>query len=443
MRPITSLKEFEGFLAQFTNYERVPTFRYDKETLGIERMRSFMADLGNPQESYPSVHVAGTKGKGTTCLILEALLREEGLRTGTYLSPHVENLRERIRIAGSSVPENDLAVEINAMLSILEERQRKGPSAFPSFFELMTALAMTCCKTRRVDWGIFEVGLGGRFDATNILKPRACAITSIGLEHTQLLGKTLGEIAREKAGIIKQGTPVVVGPLPVEARVEIERIALERQAPILPSPEDKVARAGAGKLHIAGFTSTFSAGALLGPALRIDLGIALTIFQELLGPEKGAIPEDRLKSALAAISLPARIEVFPTHPTIVLDAAHTVESVQALRVTLEEIQFPRPRTLIFSISVGKELDPILKELPQMAEQVILTLADPVRSISPGVLREQLGQGEVVESPEEALQVALSRGRPVVVTGSFYLAGKLRPVVRALEGGERKLQNSQR
>src|SRR2546426_4290040 len=210
MRPITSLKEFEGFLAQFTNYERVQTFRYDKETLGIERMRSFMADLGNPQESYPSVHVAGTKGKGTTCLILEALLREEGLRTGTYLSPHVENLRERIRIAGSSVPENDLAVEINAMLSILEERQRKGPSAFPSFFELMTALAMTCCKTRRVDWGIFEVGLGGRFDATNILKPRACAITSIGLEHTQLLGKTLGEIAREKAGIIKQGTPVVV-----------------------------------------------------------------------------------------------------------------------------------------------------------------------------------------------------------------------------------------
>jgi dihydrofolate synthase/folylpolyglutamate synthase len=434
MRPITSLKEFEGFLARFTNYERVQSFKYDATTLGLDRMRSFMALLGNPQESYPSVHVAGTKGKGTTCLILEAFLRGEGLRVGTYLSPHVEHLRERIRIDSSPAGDEDLIREVNKLLPALAECQRKGPGAFPSFFELMTGLAMSSYKTRRVDWGIFEVGLGGRFDATNILCPRVCAITSLGLEHTQQLGKTLGEIAREKAGIIKQGTPVVVGPLPAEARAEVERISEERAAPLLTAVEETVTSAGQGRLRVAGLSETFPAGALVGPALRMDLGIALTIFQRLFGSEGNAISGDRVRNALSVLSLPARIEVFPTRPAIVLDAAHTVESVQALRLALEEIQFPRPRTLVFSISAGKEIDPILKELPRLAEHVVLPLADPVRSLSPGVLREQLGYGEVIESPEEAFQEALSRGWPIVVTGSFYLAGRLRPVVRALPEG---------
>src|SRR5262245_44878345 len=229
---LRTFADFETYVSRFTNYERLQSFPHDRETLGLERMVAFAAQLGNPQEAYDVAHIAGTKGKGTTSLILESLLLAHGLRVGTYISPHVEHLRERIRLQGDSVAEAELVSELEAALPFLETL-RADSSAAPSFFELMTGLAMAIFRRHRVGWGIFEVGLGGRLDATNILRPRITAITSIGLEHTQQLGSTLAQIAREKAGIIKERVPVVLGPLPDEARAEIERVAQSRQARIV------------------------------------------------------------------------------------------------------------------------------------------------------------------------------------------------------------------
>jgi dihydrofolate synthase/folylpolyglutamate synthase len=435
MRPIETFAEFEAYLARFTNYERVRTFKYDKKTLGIDRMRDFAAEAGDPHGSYPSVHVAGTKGKGSTSLILEALLREEGLAAGTYTSPHVEHLRERIRIDGRPIGEEEVLREINRLLPCLERRREAGPLHFPSFFELMTALAMCAFRTRTVDWGIFEVGLGGRLDATNVLAPRWTAITSIGLEHTQQLGDTLAKIAREKGGIIKPQTPLVLGPMPPAAEEAIARIAADREAPITRIVEGAVELAGPGLLRIPGSAQALPSGPVRGPALRLDLAIALEIAKRILTAAGREPRPATVARALSSLSLPARVEVFPGDPPVVIDGAHTAESVEALDLTLEEIAFPRPRTLIFSIAGGKELARILPRLPAIAEEIILTLADPARSVSPGVLREELGQGEVERSPEAALERALRAGRPVVVTGSFYLAGRLRPVLTKVNQAE--------
>ena len=429
MQTITSFEEFEAFLARFTNYERVQFFRYDKKTLGIERMRRFVREIGDPQLSYPSVHIGGTKGKGSTSLILEALLAAEGYATGTYTSPHVEDIRERIHVAGQPDSQDEIIRELNEMLPVLERRNGLGPSEFPSFFELMTALAMAMFKRRSVDWAIFEVGLGGRFDATNILLPRWTAITSIGLEHTQQLGKTLGLIAREKAGIIKPGVPVVLGILPDEALREIDRIAAERSAPVIRVDPSDVVLAGPRSIRVRSLPDPVPCGPVLGPALRLDLCIAFEIHRRILEAAGRTPRADRVAAALAGLSLPARVEVFSGDPPAVIDGAHTFESVDALHQTLEEIGFPRPRTLIFSIAAGKELALILPLLPAIADSVIFTRADAARSISPGVLREEFGTGDVIESPEDAFDEALRRGRPIVATGSFYLAGRLRPLVK--------------
>ena len=427
---LTNFRDFEDFLSRFTNYERIPSFKYDSKTLGLGRLRALMAEIGNPHEAYPSVHIGGTKGKGSTSLILEALLQSAGYTVGTYTSPHVEHLRERIRIGGKPMAEGGLLHEINHLLPAVERRRQEDPEEFPSFFELMTALAMASYRTHNVDWGVFEVGLGGRLDATNLLSPSSTAITSIGLEHTQQLGNTLQLVAREKAGIIKPGTPVVLGPLPAEAADEICRIAREHSAPLFPVDTNLVKTAGPGSLSITGH-GILPAGPIIGPALRLDLGIALTLFQQAL-ETKGKRPDTEvIASAISGLSLPARVEVFPIEPNIVIDSAHTSASIHALRLALSEIGFPEPRTLIFSIAQGKELSSILKQLPEIADEIILTRGDPSRSLHPTKLREKLGQGDVFLEPQAALQEALRRGRSVVVTGSFYLAGSLRPVVREM------------
>ncbi|HVR76010.1 MAG TPA: hypothetical protein VMT52_16885 [Planctomycetota bacterium] len=423
---LAEFQDFERYVSRFTNYERLKSFSYDHRTLGLDRIRAFLAEIGSPEKSFPTVHIAGTKGKGSTSLILEALLLEEGKSVGTYTSPHVEHLRERIRIDGCLAAKEALLAEMNAVLPILERRRSQGSAHFPSFFELMTALAMAVFKTHGVDWGIFEVGLGGRLDATNVLTPRWTAITSISLEHTLQLGNTVQKIAREKAGIIKPGVPIVMGALPPAAAEEVVAIARESSAPVIQADTGGVTFAGRGKLQARGY-GVLPAGPIAGPGLRADFAIALRIFERILA-EEGKVPgQTTIASALLGLALPARVEVFRGTPPIVIDAAHTVESLRALRLTLEEIEFPRPRTLIFSISSGKELAAILREVPGIAETILLTLSDSVRSVPPTVLRDKLGAGEVIPSPEDAFEQAIARGNAVVATGSFYLAGKLRPL----------------
>jgi dihydrofolate synthase/folylpolyglutamate synthase len=439
LAPIVSEAEFERFVGEFTNYERMKEYRYDEETLGLRRMADLMVALGDPQNRYPSIHIAGTKGKGATSLMLEALLAASGLAVGTYISPHVESIRERIRFGGQPISAAELCALTNRILPVISARWESDPAGFPTFFELMTALAMLHFFDRRASVGIFEVGLGGRLDATNILRPRWTAITSIGLEHTDKLGDTLALIAREKAGIVKPSTPLVAGPLSAEAEAVILAIARDRRAPVTAADPGAVRRSGPGAIEVASGLLPFPAasvpaGAVRGPALRDDLAMALILWKGFLATA-GVDPSlAALEAALGALRLPARVEVFGGRPEVVIDGAHTPESVRALRQALEEEGFPRPRALVLALAADKPLDPILRELEGLAEEAFFTRADPARGRDPEDIaarfREISGApASSVEDPEEAFERASAGGRAVVVTGSFYLAGRLRGILR--------------
>jgi len=434
MEELKDFSEFEAFVARFTNYERVVNLSYDKKTLGPRRMEALCAALGNPEAAVPTLHIAGTKGKGSTCLMLEALLSAGGFRVGTYTSPHVEHLRERIRIHRAPIAEEQLVARLNEALPYLTHCQDHVPEDFPTFFEIMTALALTCLRADEVDWGIFEVGLGGRLDATNVVLPAWTAITSIGLEHTQQLGDRLESIAREKAGIIKKGIPLVLGEVPPEAEREILAVAETHEARVVQPGRSMVTSAGPRKIQIDTPTvhRAFPAGAVRGPALRSDLALALAIFEGVLSDAGRTLSTTELERGIEQIELPARLEWIDSDPPILLDGAHTTESIRALRHALDEIEFPRPRTLVFSLASDKRVDSILTELRAMDfAEIIWTRPDALRSIPPRELAAQFGRGEVNEEPTEALEQARRIGNPIVITGSFYLAGALRKhVVRS-------------
>jgi dihydrofolate synthase/folylpolyglutamate synthase len=295
----------------------------------------------------------------------------------------------------------------------------------------MTALAMEAFRHEHVDWGIFEVGLGGRLDATNILEPRWTVITSIGLEHTAQLGSRLSEIAHEKAGIIKPGIDVFTGPMPSEAEAEIRRVAARNNARVVPVAGDRVRPAPHGGLYLEALDAVVPVGPVLGPALRADLALALEVYRSI-ARDDGETPDVTVVgAALETLVLPARVEVFDTDPCVVLDSAHTTESLEALGLALEEREVPRPRTVVFALSKGKELASILRCLPEIAEEIIFTHADEVRSVPPAELRDHFGGGEVIQKPEDAFARAIERSLPVIVTGSFFLSGRLRRMVRGL------------
>ena len=424
MKLPTSSAEFSQTLASFTNYERLQTFRYDQENFDLRRMESLAAALGNPHRDYPAVHVGGTKGKGCTCLMLESLLSAEGLQVGTYTSPHIEHLRERIRIGGKSISEDSFMQTVNSILPLIEPAD--GENTSPTFFELLTAMAMLCFARTAVDIAIFEVGLGGRLDATNILSAQWSAITSLGLEHTQLLGDTLTSIAREKAGIVREKTPLVTGRLPDEAREEIRRITAEKNAPWTVAGPGSIARCGNGFLEIEGIPGPIKAPAVRGPGLRADLAVAMSLYRAVLDHLDRPLTPRSLRKALENLLLPARVEIFEDPLLSCLDAAHTPESMESLRLALEEIDFPQPRALIFSLSSDKRREKVLAEATAIADEVIFTRADETRSSSPEELRDALGRGRVIENPLKALEYARRNGLNPIITGSFYLAGALRP-----------------
>lgn len=409
-------------------------YRCDDRTMPLERMHSLATGLGDPHLATPAIHVAGTKGKGTTCLILEALLRSSGLRVGTYLSPHLENLRERVRVDGEPIREDQLVETLTEMLPELDRRHRLGPVEFPTFFEMMTALAMVQFRRSGVDVSIYEVGLGGRLDATNILAPGWTAITSIGLEHVDKLGHTLEAIAREKAGIVKPSTPLVLGEVAPEARSMILGIARSLGSPVLEVSAKRVQAVeigGTTRLLVPPHDRPLEPHAIRGPGLRADLGLALTLHEEYLTARGGAPGIEVIERTLAGLRLPGRIERFEGPPITILDGAHTPESLDTLAVALEEMRLPRPRTAVVALASDKRIAACLERLAGLADRVIFTCADAVRGIPAGDLAVEMASRapglpvQQEDDPRQALRLARADGHPVIVTGSIYLAGALR------------------
>jgi dihydrofolate synthase/folylpolyglutamate synthase len=423
---------------------------YEQRTPGpadlkLDRMRALLARVGNPDHGLRLIHVAGSKGKGSTSAMLAAVLQRAGYRTGLFTSPHLCAVEERFQIDGQPItPE-----ELSCLLTDLREActHLAGP---PTFFELATAACFLHFQRRRVEAAILEVGLGGRLDSTNVCLPELAIITSISYDHVRILGERLAQIAWEKAGIVKPGHPAVSGATAPEARAIIEQVCRERQAPLWQLERDffvrtqpaRVTSTGTIRSRVEVVTPTRRWPPLevnlLGEHQATNAAVAVAGL-EILRARGWSIPDRAVTAGLREVQWPARLEIIAREPLVVLDCAHNVASARALVDTLAASFPPGPRSLVFAGSNDKDLLGMFQVLSPHFQHAYLTrYSNNPRSVSPEDLESLVRQAgqmpcSLHATPAQAWAAARRAAGPgdlVCITGSVFLAGELRPLLMA-------------
>lgn len=428
------------------NYEqRMP----EASDLKLDRMRALLQRLGNPQDRLRILHVAGSKGKGSTSAMLASILRKAGYRTGLFTSPHLCRVEERIQVDEQCISPPELTTLLEEVRVVLDQAGEE--TLDPTFFEIATAMGFLHFVRQKVDAAVLEVGLGGRFDSTNVCRPVVALITSISFDHTQQLGNRLASIAMEKAGIVKPGSPVISGATVPEARAVIEQICQERKAPLHQLDVDfryeyepgQVVNGESRKPRVRVLTARqtwpWMPLGLLGEHQAANAALAVACVEQLRD-EGWSIAEKAVIEGLAEVHWPARLEVVGHRPLVVLDCAHNVASAQALVETLEASFPPARRLLVFAGSADKDLSGMFRVLAPHFAQVFLTRSSSSRSAPPEQLAELLRQVAEVPllicpSAGNAWRAAREFAKPedlICVTGSVFLAGELRPLI--LKGG---------
>lgn len=413
-------------------------------SFGIDRMRSFAAALGSPERAVPLIHVAGTNGKGSVTAMLASIFRQAGKRAGMYTSPHLVRLGERVQVDGVPLTE----AEIMAYVAELEPKaaalEHETPGEAPSFFEFMTAMAFLQFARRRCDVAIVEVGLGGRLDATNIITPLASVITSIGLDHCELLGDSLEKIAEEKAGIIKPGVPVVMGRLPAQAEAVVREIARERGAP-LHSVRDVFGEE----------VANYPRAALEGDYQRLNAATA-TLAARVVAP-RFEIADIHIAQGLANVTWPGRWQRarLADGRLIVLDASHNPEGAEVLDGLLAKLvaEMGRAPVVVTGILGAARAKPLLEAVSRHAKEIHLARPQQARASSFEELealvpREFFVRGGtlargMVETlfPRPGVCAVGAADDVIVVTGSIYLLGEVLARLEPERGrGEQRLQD---
>lgn len=411
--------------------------------LKLERMRALLRLLGDPHERVRTIHITGTKGKGSTAAMIAAVLQTVGYRVGLFTSPHLERVEERIQVNGVPIGPDELAVHMGR---IAAAEQTLGTA--PTFFEISTALGFLHFVHRRCEFAVVEVGLGGRFDSTNVCHPLVSVVTTVGLDHTAQLGNTLEEIAYQKAGIIKRGVPVVCGVTQPGPRAVIQQVAEETQSPLTIVGRDFVYVGGWSRKE--GWNDRLPCTAVDVTTTRIwpSMDVGLLGKHQASNAALAAITIDQLRRTgvpisdvavsrgLAEVRWPARIEVIRRTPTVVLDTAHNVPSAEALVNTLREfVPTVLRKAVVFAVSSDKDYAEMLRVLAGYFDVFHLTRYDNPRCVPPEKLAAFLvgKQVHIHQSSAEAWAAARSSAQThdlVCVTGSVFLAGELQPRMRA-------------
>jgi dihydrofolate synthase/folylpolyglutamate synthase len=368
--------------------------------LGLERTREFLETLGWRQGEEHYLHVAGTNGKGSVCAMLESLCRAGGLSTGMFTSPHLVTFRERIRVNGNMVDREEIARRLARIHTVCDAMETP-----PTFFEITTALAFEIFREAKPDVIILETGLGGRLDSTNVIRPLVSVITSVGMDHTHILGGTLGEIAAEKAGIIKQGVPVVTGPLAREAAEVVARVAVERGAPLS---------------EVAEPLTGFEIG-LRGPHQRMNASVALSVL-EAAGL---ALTPAQIAEGLRAVQWPGRFQqVRHAGRIFILDGAHNPDAARMLAATWCETYGTVRPSVILGIVRDKDAETICRELAAIAGEFVVVPVRNARGTSPEDLqRIASAWGPARVSPSIEAAIAAAGESPTLITGSLFLVGE--------------------
>jgi dihydrofolate synthase/folylpolyglutamate synthase len=410
------------------------------QKFGLENITILTAELGNPHRAVPCVHIAGTNGKGSTAAMLESILRTAGLRTGLYTSPHLERINERIRINGEDISDASFAAVWTRVRASIELLMAAGKLvAHPTYFECLTAMAFFAFAQERVDFAIYEVGLGGRLDATNIVNPEVAIITPVDFDHENFLGHSIEEIAGEKAGIIKPGTWVVSSSERPEARSVIAGRCAEFGARLVEVDQAwqiESVRASDGCYSATVASSDFGRRITIEPALpgsfQIRNALAAATAGRLLAERGFPVNDEAIVRGIATVRWPGRLEQLSVQPALYLDGTHNPAGARELLKFWEENFEGRRILLVYGAMRDKAVDEIAGLLFPRAESVILTEPRQPRAISAPLLAEITShlavQSTVVPDPDEALERALGMAGPedaIFATGSLYLVGDLR------------------
>ncbi len=409
------------YIDSFINFERIPQYNY-ASSFNLERVYAFLKALGAPHKGLKTIHVAGSKGKGSTCVIVASILREAGYRVGLYTSPHLLDVRERIRV-GDIIEEKDFIRLIEKIEPIAEKFRDRGLS----FFEVFTACAFLYFKEKRVDLAVLETGLGGRLDATNVTEPVVCGITSISSEHTDKLGSSLEAIAREKAGIIKVQGMVVSAWQRKEVRDVIREVCREKNANlyeigrgIIYSITESNEYGQRFSLEAPGYLYKDLELNLLGAHQVENATLAIAMLKSCID-----IDERDIRSGLKNVSWPGRLQVIRRNPYIVLDGAQNTASIRAILSSVKEFFHYKRLICIFGIMKDKDIQGVSRELDMASDIVILTKSRNGRAKDPLCLKENFSRSqlELRTNIEDAITRALDIADTsdlILITGSLYI-----------------------
>jgi dihydrofolate synthase/folylpolyglutamate synthase len=429
-------QEALAYIYSFTDYEKTPV-PHAAANYDLRRMDELLAYFGNPHLKIKSVHITGTKGKGSTAAMIASVLTAAGYKTGLYTSPHLLTLQERIRIDNELIPDAELVKVISNLKPAVAEVNRRATYGKLTTFEILTAMAFIYFAEKQVDCQVLEVGMGGNYDATNVIKnPEVCVITSISYDHMEILGDTLAQIAGEKSGIIKPGCVVVTSPQQHEAIEVIRHQCLKKDAKLIQVGSDIKWRMvhhdiNHQTLMVNGRLGNYKVAIpLLGEHQLINAATALAALEVII--ERGFnIPGKSIVQGMAGVDWPGRFQIIGQHPTVVLDGAHNADSALKLRQTLEQYFSYQKAVLVIGASSDKDIAGIAEGLAPVASKIIATRSRNPRAMTPErITAEFVKQNvdteitpDVATAIKRAVALAGENGL-VCVTGSLFVVAEV-------------------
>lgn len=443
-----STEIFTKWLEQFINFEREPK----KDLLNLDKMRFYAERFGNPQNAYKTIHVAGSKGKGSVSTMISTCLSEAGFKTGLYTSPHVEDFRERVSLAGTFFSDEAYSKAYLEVMDGFEQIVAENPATDPTWFEIVTCLSFIIFRNEAVDYAVFEVGLGGRLDTTNIINPCVCAIMPIELEHCQYLGDTLAKIAFEKAGIIKHGVPFFCFEQNEEALQVFQKTADKQNAPMFYMPdlveslEYKISLAG---LHMS---ASYKKGSPVGSLFEKPLHTTLKLLDEvqaknatlvaaLVKYTAPSIPQHVIESGLSKAWLLGRFEVLRKEPLVVVDGAHTIASLSLSVSTFKKLIGEKEKgILVLACAEDKDVEHFAPLFERDFDCIYLTIPGSFKKSNLERLQKAF-ENYYAEKPHtltispdfhaiitDAYSKSTQNKKPLLIAGSFYLVGEAKKLI---------------
>ena len=436
-------QESVDFIFGHTNYEAVPRLSHVEANYDLRRVFQLLEGLGNPHLKARSLHITGTNGKGSTSAMLASVLTVAGYRTGLYTSPHLITMRERFMVNGRMIKEDEVAAIITRLKPHIEGVDAEAVYGRLTVFEILTALCFAWFTEQKCEFQVMEVGMGGRFDATNVVQPEVCLLTSISLDHTDVLGDTIAKITAEKCGIIKPGCVVVSHPQVEEADKIISDSCREKGVELIKINRDVTCCSLGYDLHsqsleVRGRLAKYIVTIPLLGRHQLDNTAATVAALEVLIERGFSISMDAITEGLSRVEFPGRLQIVGQRPLMVLDGAHNPGAARKLKEALQQYFKPAKAILVIGMSADKDMNSVVGEFSPFFDQVITTRADNPRSASPDLLATLFGaSGKSVvasENVHKALDLAQKSAEEndlICVTGSLFVVGEALKIIKNL------------